>query len=50
MVANQTEYSRLEQQSVIKSLVVEKYKLCEIYRRICDVYSETCFNKKNVYK
>ena len=50
MVANQTECSRLEQKSVIKFLLVGKGKLCEIYRRMRDVYGETCFNFKNVYK
>ena len=46
MVANQTEYSRLEQRSVIKYLVTEKYKLYEIYRRMWDVYGEACFSPK----
>ena len=41
MVVNQTECSRL----VIKSLVAEKYKPCEIYRRMCDVYGKACFNQ-----
>ena len=30
-VENQTEYSRLEQRSVIKFLLAEKCKPCEIY-------------------
>ena len=38
MTANQTECSRFEQRSVIKFLVAEKCKPCEIYRRICNVY------------
>ena len=43
-------YSRLEQRSIIKYLVAETCKPCEIYRTLCDVYEETCFNKKNLYK
>ena len=35
--------SKLEQKSLIKLLVTEKWKPCEIYRRIGDVYGETCF-------
>ena len=35
MGTNQTESSRLEQKSVIKFLVAEKCKPCEIYRRMC---------------
>ena len=50
MAANQTESSRLEQRSVIKFLVAEKCKPCEIYRRMSDVYGEACFSEKNVYK
>ena len=46
MAANQTEYFSLEQRSVIKSLVSEKCKPCEIYGRIYDVYRATCFSKK----
>ena len=38
MVANQTESFRLEQSSVIKSLVVAKFKQYEIYQRMCDMY------------
>ena len=38
--------SRLEQKSVIKFLVAEKCKPCEIYKRICDKYREECFSKK----
>ena len=46
MVANQ-----LEQRSVIKFFVVIKWKLCEIYIRMCDVYGEASFSeKRNVYK
>ena len=39
-MSNQTECSRLEQRSVIKFLVAEKCKPCEIYRRIYDVYTK----------
>ena len=45
-VENQIEYSRHEQRPVIKCLVDEKCKLCEIYRRMRDVYREVCFGKK----
>ena len=43
MAANQTVCFRLKQKSVIKSLMVEKYKPCELYRRMCDVYRKACF-------
>ena len=40
----------LEQKSVIKYFI-EKCKPCEIYRKMDDVYKETCFSqKKNLYK
>ena len=42
--ANQRECARLEQRPVIKFLVAENYKQCEIYRRIGDVYGEECFS------
>ena len=50
MVANQTKCSRLEQRFVIKFLLAEKCKPCEIYGRKCDVYGEAYFSRKNVYK
>ena len=31
---------QIEQRSVIKYLLAEKCKPCEIYRRMCDVYVE----------
>ena len=43
MVVNQTECTRLEQSSAIKFLVVEEYKQCEIYGKMCDVYEEAFF-------
>ena len=46
MVANQIVYSSLEQRSVLKFLLFEKGKLCEIYRRIFDLYGEACFSQK----
>ena len=49
MLAN-LESLRLEQRSVIKFLVAEKCKPCEIYRRLCDVYETASFSQKNVYK
>ena len=48
MVASQTEY--LKQRSVIKFMVAEKCKPCEIYRRMCDEYGEACFSQRNIYK
>ena len=49
-MVNRTECSWLEQKSVIKFLVAEKCKPCEIYRRMCDVYRKACFSQKNVYE
>ena len=46
MVANQTKCSLFEQRSLIKFLVANKCKPCEIYRRICDGYGKACFRKK----
>ena len=48
MAANQTQRSRLEQDSVIKLFMAKKCKLCEIYTRLCDVYEETYFSRKNL--
>ena len=45
MATNQTECSS----AVIKFLVAEKCKLCEIYRRMCDMYGDAYFTKKNVF-
>ena len=50
MKVNQTEYSWLEQRSVIKFLEVEKYIRYEIYTRMFDVYKEACFSQKSIYK
>ena len=50
MVANQTEFTRLEQRSVIKYLMTENCKPCEIYKRMCDVYGEACFSQKFITK
>ena len=46
IVANQRERSRYEQRSVIKFLLAEKGKPCEIYRKMCYVYEEVCFSQK----
>ena len=46
MTAYQSECSTLEQRSVIKLLMVEKCKPCEIYRRMCDAFGEICFSQK----
>ena len=46
MATNQTKCSRFEQRSVIKFLVPEKCKPCEIYRKMYDVLEEACLRKK----
>ena len=46
MAANQTECIILERRSVIKFLVAEKSKQCEVYERMSDVYGEIFFSKK----
>ena len=46
MAANQTKCSWLKRRSVIKCLVAENCKPCEIYRRISYVYREASFNNK----
>ena len=46
IVANQADCFWLQQSSVIKFLVTEKCKPCEICRRMYDVYVERCFSKK----
>ena len=43
---NQIEWSMLEQRPVIKSLVAEKCKPCEIYKRICDKHRQACLVKR----
>ena len=50
MSTNQKEITRLEQRSVIKVLVVDKNKLCEVYRRMCDLYKEACFSQSIFYE
>ena len=45
-----SEHSGLEQSSVIKFLVAEKCIPCGIYRRMSDVYRESYFSQKDVYK
>ena len=50
MMANQIENSKLKQRSLIKCLVAEKYKPCEIYRKLCDVYRKACFILKTLYE
>ena len=46
---SKSEYSNLKQSSVIKFLVAEKCKPCEIYRKMCDVYTEAGFSQKNMF-
>ena len=41
---------QIEQRSVIKYLLAEKCKQCEIYRRMCNVYREACFSQNFFYK
>ena len=41
-----SEYFTLEQRSVIKFLMAERCKVCEIYRRMCDVNWGACFSQK----
>ena len=41
---------QIEQRSVIKYLLAEKCKPCEIYRRMYDVYGEECFSQENADK
>ena len=49
MAENQTESFRLEQRSVIRFLMAEKYKPCEIYRKMCNMYGEDFLLKKSIY-
>ena len=46
MATNLIECSRLEQKSVIKFLAAEICKSCEIYRWMCDVYTEEYSSQK----
>ena len=46
MAGNQTDRSKFEQTSVIKSLMTEKYKPGDIYSRMCDVYREAFIKSK----
>ena len=50
MGANQIECYTLKQKSIFKFLIAEKYKPCEIYRRVDDVCREACFSQKTLYK
>ena len=34
----------------MKFLVAEKYKSCEIYRKMCVVYGEASFSQKMIHK
>ena len=47
---NQTDYFRFKQRSVIKILVAEKCKRCEICRKMCVVNRDACFNEKNFFQ
>ena len=46
MVANYRKCSRLKEKFIMKFVVAEKCKLCETYRRMCDVNGEACFCQK----
>ena len=48
MTTYRTDYSRLEQRSVIKLLLAEECKQCEINRRMCHVYGKSCFSPKSI--
>ena len=48
MIVNQADCFRLEKSSVIKSLLPEKCKPYEIYRRMCDVCGEARCSKKKI--
>ena len=50
MTTDQTENPGLEHRSVIKFLQAEKYKPCEIYIRMCNVYRKAFFSKVNIHK
>ena len=43
MAVNQNNIFKLEQRSVLKSLMTKKCKLSEIYRKMCDVHGQACF-------
>ena len=49
-IGDKSECSRFEQSSVIKSLLAEKCKPYEIYRRMCDVHGEAFLLKKRFTK
>ena len=46
VIQNGWKLNRLEQRSVIKFLLAEKCKPCEIYRRLYNEYGEACLVKK----
>ena len=50
MVTDQTKCSRLEQRFVIKFLMVDQRKPCDIYSIICDVYGKVCLSEKKCFK
>ena len=41
--SGKSECSTLEQRSIMKFLLAEKWKPCEIYGRMCNVFREACF-------
>ena len=47
--SGKAECSKLEQRSVIKFIVAEKCKPCEIYRRMCVIYMEKHVLVKEIF-
>ena len=45
MAANQIKCLRLQQRFVMKFLLAEKCKQCEIYRRVCDIKGGVCISE-----
>ena len=50
MMANQMEWSRLEERSVIKFFGGSEMQTIWNYSRIHNTYGKVCFNQKHVYK
>ena len=50
IVGTQKEFFRLQKCSVIKFWVAEKFKLCEFFRKMINVYEDACFIFENHYK
>ena len=48
--ANQTQYSRPEQRSVVKFFMAEKCKPCENLQKYAYVYEKICFSQKKCFQ